>query len=133
MLRTVIALLAMTATARAESVADAGLQAVTDRLVQLELDGAATIEGRVLGFDAASVTVALTSTNEVVTLPRPRLLRMVLVDPAPDERMRVWSVQFSALGTLMVDADYRWFHAFVSTSLTLPVLTVLKRCIGSWS
>src|SRR6476659_6473992 len=134
----------MTSVAHADGdprVPDASLRAVKEHLVRLELDGA-SIEGRLLGFEATSVTIARAKTNEVVTVPRDTVLRVIVIEPAaipgvmavaplavpaavtssaPEpaaamtERMRVVGVQMSLLGTVVVDADYKRLRGFAST------------------
>src|SRR4051812_4735571 len=61
-------------------VPDASLRAVKDRVVRLELEGAPAVEGRLLGFEDAWVTIARSVTNEVVSVPREHVLRLVIVD-----------------------------------------------------
>lgn len=121
-----MALVALCSIARAETpLADASLRAVKDRDVRLELaDGAPEVQGRLLGFEDSSVTIALASTSEVVTLPRAKVVRVIVVDatPAP-EQWRVVGVHSSLLGTVAVDVDYKHFRAFASTNLILPIMT----------
>ena len=137
-----VALVALGGVAHAESpLADAGLRAVKDRVVRLELaDGAPAVQGRLLAFEDASITVALASTNEVVSVPRGKVVRVIAVEPsaldavkdvvlAPPpgvEKWRVVGVHSSLLGTVAVDVDYKHLHAFASTSLLLPVMTAAE-------
>jgi len=126
---------APTAASTTARVPDASLRAVQDRIVRLELDGAPAVEGRLLGFEAASVTLALSGTNEVVAVPRTQLLRVIVVEPlvrpaeradaepAPPEKFRSVGLQFGVPGTLVVDADYKLFHAFASANVLFPILT----------
>lgn len=121
--------------AHADSVPDASLRAVTGHVVRLELDGAPAVEGRVLAFEAATVTLALSGSNEVVTVSRDKLQHVIAIEapavapaalvapPAVPEKMRVVGLQFSLLGTVAVDADYGKLHGFASTSLLLPIMT----------
>jgi hypothetical protein len=118
---TVIGLLALVGVAHAD-VPDPSLRAVTGHLVRLELDGSPAVEGRVLAFETATVTLAVLDTNEVVTVPRDKLAHVIAIDAAP-EKMRVFGLQFSLLGTVAVDADYKLLHGFASTSLLLPIVT----------
>jgi hypothetical protein len=146
-----IALVVGTSVAHAGgNVPDASLRAVTERLVRLELDGAPSIEGRLLGFEATSVTIARATTHEVVTIPRASVVRVIMIDPvaipgvmaaapiagpaavttiapapapAVTERLRVVGAQMSLLGTVVVDADYKRLRGFASTSLLLPLAT----------
>jgi hypothetical protein len=125
----IIALLVVMSTGARADVPDASLRAIGQRTVRLEQDGAPALEGRVLAFEAASITLALSTTNEVTTVPRARVSRVLLVDaPAPAqavaaEGLRVVGLKFSLLGTVAVDADYKFFHGFASTSLLLPIMT----------
>jgi hypothetical protein len=121
-------ILAAAVAARADTPPDASLHAVGNRAVRLELDDARTVEGRVLAFDAASVTLVATGTNEVITIARAHVQRMVLVDladvaPPMPERHRLWGLHFGLAGTLVGDVDYKMWHAFVSPNVLLPLLT----------
>ncbi len=107
------------------AIPDASLHAVRNLPVRFEGDGT-IVEGRLLAFDNDTVTIARATTNEVVTLPRAGLSRVILADgvPAPaPARRRIVGVQMSLLGTLAVDADYGRLRGFASTSLLLPVVT----------
>jgi hypothetical protein len=117
-------LVAMLAATRAHAgeVPDASLRAVKERVVRLELDGAPAVEGRLIEFEAATVTLAVSDTDEVISVPRDQLQRLVLIGPAPGAR-RILGIGVSPLGTVNIDADYRRLHGFVSTSLTMPLLT----------
>jgi hypothetical protein len=126
-----IVLVAATAVAHADGtdgaqrVPDASLRAIQERDVRLELDGAPAIEGRLLGFEATTVTLATAGTNEVITVPRASLLRVTTGAPTTltTERLRVVGVQMSLLGTVAVDAEYKRLRGFASTSLLLPIAT----------
>jgi len=107
----------------AEPVPDASLRAVKDRLVTLEREGAPAVEGRVIGFDETVVAIAVASTNEVVTVPRAHLVRVILADAAPSEAHRMIGVTFGLPGTIAVDADLRRWHAFASINGVFPILT----------
>jgi hypothetical protein len=107
--------------ARAD-VPDPTLRAIKDRLVRLELDTGTAIEGRLLGYGDASITVARTGTNEVVTVPRSQLMR-VIDSPVQPDRTRVYGIQSSLLGTVAVDAEWKRLRAFASMNVLLPVLT----------
>lgn len=106
-------------------VPDASLAAATAQAVRLELDGAAEEDGKLLGFDAASVTIARTGTAEIVTIPRVRVVGMRLA--MPPERLRVLGVHSSLLGTAAVDAEYGYLRGFASTNLLLPILTATSK------
>ena len=130
----IILAVAASTPAWAEPVPDASLHAVANRTVRLELDDARSVEGRLLAFDAASVTVVAAGTNEVISVPREHVRRLILVDlatpvplPAPVPPglapRRLWGVHFGLPGTLSVDVDYGRLHAFVSPNVLLPILT----------
>lgn len=122
-LAVICALLAFATVAHAD-VPDASLRAVNGRVVRLELDGTPAVEGRMLAFEPATVTVVITGSNEVITVPREKLQHVIAVEAiAVPEKMRVFGLQFSLLGTVAVDADYKLFHGFASTSLLLPIMT----------
>ena len=109
-------------------VPDASLRAVKDRAVRLERDGAPAIEGRVLALDAASVTIDVSTTHEVITAPRDKLLRVILIDaaaeepPAP-EQPRMWGISAGLPGVVQGDVDYGPWHAFASANVLLPILS----------
>jgi hypothetical protein len=83
---------------------------VREREVWLELDNGPAIEGRLLDFGAASVTVELATTHEVVTIARDHVVRLVVTEapPAPPPRLRTIGVQFGLPGTLVVDERMVW-------------------------
>jgi hypothetical protein len=120
-------------TARADAVPDASLRAVKDRDVRLELDGEPAIEGRVIAFEDASVTIARAGTNEVVTVARAKLVRLIAIDPgAPaakppravtPDKPRMIGVELGLPGTLTVDAEYKRFYGFASANVLFPMLT----------
>lgn len=117
------ALLAFATVARAD-VPDASLRAITGRVVRLELDGLPAVEGRLVAFEAATVTLVVSGSNEVVTTPRDKLQHVIAIDAATvPEKLRVFALQFSLLGTVAGDVDYRGFHGFASTNLLLPIMT----------
>lgn len=126
----VLALLATAGVARAGDIPDASLRAVKDRVVRLQRDNAPELEGRLLGFEPQTITIALSTTKEVVSVEREHVTHVIVLDdlapataPAQPERTRMIGVQMSLLGTLAVDADYKWLHGFASTSLLLPIAT----------
>jgi len=111
------------ADAEAETVPDASLRAVIDRVVQLDVQGR-VIEGRVLGFEDSTVTIANVVTGEVTSVPRAQLVRVTLVEPSERERRRVWGLQSSLLGTVVVDVERGRLRGFASTNLLLPLITL---------
>jgi hypothetical protein len=116
--------LALATVAHAEPVPDASLRAVNGHTVRLELAGAPAVEGRLLAFEPASVTLVVAGSNEVVTVSRDKLLHVIAIDaPITPEKMRVFALQFSLLGTVAADVEYKRFHGFASTSLLLPIMT----------
>lgn len=126
----VCALLATAGVAQAGDIPDASLRAVTDHVVRLQRDNAPVLEGRLLAFEAATITIALSTTKEVVSVQREHVTHVIMVDevaPATElaqpARTRMIGLQMSLLGTLAVDIDYKWLHAFASTSLLLPIAT----------
>ncbi|MDX2093789.1 MAG: hypothetical protein SFX73_38490 [Kofleriaceae bacterium] len=135
-----VVVLGFVGSARADAeptIPDASLRAVKERAVRLERTGAPTLEGRLLAFDDATLTLALSATREVVTVQRGTVTRVFVVDPIAPPALtvttpaptvvppvrRVVGVQMSLLGTLAVDADLCRFRAFASTNLLMPVLT----------
>lgn len=124
---TVAFALAIASPASADPIPDASLRAVLNRDVHLDLaDG--FMEGKVLAFEATTLTIAIAATREVITIDRAKVVRLVAIDalppPAPEpDKQRFVSLQISLLGTAAVDVDYKHFHAFASTNLLFPVLT----------
>ncbi len=124
-----VVMLAIASSAHAapvEPLPDATLRAVVNREVRLELD-AGYMEGKVLAVDATTLTIAIAATREVITIARDKLRRVIAIDvprppPAPD-KLRFVGVQFSLLGTIAVDVDYKHLHAFASTNVLFPILT----------
>jgi hypothetical protein len=127
LVKTTLALVALVGVASAD-VPDPSLHAVENRVVRFELVGGTSVEGRLLAFDGVSATLALTTTNEVVTVPRAQLAR-IIVDPTArvvepiDDRPRAVGVQFGIPGTLVVDGDYGMFRGFASANVLFPLLT----------
>jgi hypothetical protein len=123
--RIALALVAFAGIAHAD-VPDPSLRAVAGRLVRIELVGGPAVEGRLLAFDASSATLALATTNEVVTVPRAQLARIILEPAAAepvDDRPRAVGVQFGIPGTLVVDGDYGMWRGFASANVLFPILT----------
>lgn len=122
----VIVLVALGAASAAADVPDATLRAVKDRVVRLELDdGGAAVEGQLVGFEPATVTIASRGTREVVSMPRAHLARVTLIDDGvPGDRARMLGLHSSLLGTVVVDAERGRMRAFFSTSLLLPLITL---------
>lgn len=129
-----VVVLAAATSAWAEPVTDTGLRAVADRTVRLELDDARLVQGRLIGFDDNFVIIAASDTNEVISVPRDHVQRVVLVDGVPAvvapaapvivrERARRVGVHFGLPGTLVADIDNGWLHAFVSPNVLLPLVT----------
>jgi hypothetical protein len=114
-----------------DAIADASLRAVLNREVRLDV-AEGFMHGKLLAFEDDTVTIAIAATREVITIDRDRVVRVIAIDPAtkdlaraiavPDKR-RFVGVQFSLLGTVAVDVDYKNFHAFASTNLLFPILT----------
>jgi hypothetical protein len=136
-----VTLLAVAGGARAENadaamvaaVPDASLRAMTGKRVRLELEGQPAVEGQLAGFEAQWVTVVLTGNNEVISVPRERLVHLKALDAgtepaAPDaaapERERVIGVHFGLSVSLAVDAQWRLFYGFVNGNVLFPLTTV---------
>jgi hypothetical protein len=116
--------LALATVAHAEPVPDASLRAVNGHTVRLELAGAPAVEGRLLAFEPTSVSLVVAGSNEVVTVPRDTLQHVIAIDaPITPEKLRIFALQFSLLGTVAADVEYKRFHGFASTSLLLPIMT----------
>jgi hypothetical protein len=134
-----VVLLALAGTARA-GIPDDSFRAVGHDLVRVDVSGGPSLIGRIVAYEDATVTIAQSDTGAVVTVERAQLTRLTLLDDpapateavvaapviaksAPRSRPRVLGLGVSPLGTAAVDADLGHFHAFASTSLTLPILT----------
>jgi hypothetical protein len=119
--------------AAADVIPDATLRAVTERRVRLELAGKPAVEGRLLAFEDATISIALAETNEVVTIARADVARVIAVPdaagppaaaaPAVPEKLRVVGLHSSLLGTVAVDIDYKYLHGFASVNLLAPIIT----------
>ena len=127
--RAVVLVLLATVTRAWADVPDASLRAIGERVVRIERDDGPAVEGRVLAFEAGTVTVAATGTNEVITIPREHVARVVIVAVAPiavpvrPEKRRMWSAQFGIPGTLAVDVDHGRLHGFASFNVLASILT----------
>jgi hypothetical protein len=104
------------------AVPDASLRAMTGSEVRLEVEGQPEVEGRLLRFEDHWVTVARSGSDEVVSVPREKLARLVAVE-AP-ERERIIGVHFGATVSLAVDAQWRRFYGFVNGNVLFPLTTV---------
>src|SRR5437016_4252785 len=114
---------------------DASLRAVRDKAVRVELDNAPAVDGRVVAFEDAWLTVAVAGTNEIVSLPREHVVRVILGEATAAplaggagafdriSATRSVGVGFGVPGTLVVDVDYRMFHAFASPNVLVSILT----------
>jgi hypothetical protein len=159
-LRTVIACLCLTAPAFAQqaspsaegpppplaTLSDPALRALKERRVVLTV-GDQELTGRILGFEAESVTVARDD-GTVVTVARTKLTAARLAEPAapppattppppsattvqpPDEepkrepeRPRYFGVHLGMAPGVALDLDYEYFHAFASTSWLFPLVS----------
>src|SRR4051812_30776168 len=83
-----VAVLVLSGAARAQSIdaggPDASLRAMTGSVVRLELDGEPPLEGKLMAFEEQWVTLALSSTEEIVSVPREKLLKLLAVEaPTP--------------------------------------------------
>lgn len=121
-------LLVLVSPLRAEPLPDASFKALVDRSVALELDDGRTAGGRLLAFDADTLTLVAADSGEISSVARARVVRVRLVtgavaELAPPPRPRMWDVQLSLPGSLNVDVDRGYLHAFASGSFLLPILT----------
>jgi hypothetical protein len=128
----VVVALVAAAPAWADSPPDVLLRAGTGSIVQLELDDARIVQGRIVGFDDGFIALAESDTNRAIAISRDHVQEMVFVGfPANTaasarrarEPVRRWGIHFGLPGTLVGDVDDGWLHAFVSPNVLLPILT----------
>ncbi len=107
------------------AVPDASLRAMTGSVVELEVEGQPAVEGRLVGFEDAWVTVARADDNEVVSLPRERVVKLRAVDaPVEPPRQRIVGLHFGLSVSLMADARYERFYGFVNGNVLFPLTTL---------
>jgi hypothetical protein len=121
---------------------DALLQAVRDRDVTLHLRDGGEIYGRILGWDANTITLARLPSNEVMLFTRrdvlqvslggamqpppqqpPQLLYAPPVDTGPPPKPRYFALEFALAPAIDLDLDVGMFHAFANASLIFPMAT----------
>ena len=118
----VVALVLMlVSVAAAAPLPDASFTALADHTVELQLDDGRVVDGRLLAFDAETITLVAPGSGEVSSVVRARVVQVRLTEPAP--RLRMWDVALSLPGSLNVDVDRGYLHAFASGSFLLPILT----------
>jgi hypothetical protein len=105
-----------------DPVPDASLRAMTGNVVRLEVEGQPEVEGRLVGFEEHWVTVARSGNDEVVSVPREKVARLLAVE-AP-ARERIVGVHFGMTVSLEVDAQWRLLYGFVNGNVLFPLTTV---------
>ena len=135
-----VVVMAAATSAWADPLPDVALRASTGRVVQVDLDDARIVQGRVIGFDDWFITLAESDTNKLIAVPRDHVQEVVFVDVRPNalagmpvrpyDRPRRWGLHFGVPGTLVGDVDDGFLHAFVSPNVLLPVLTAYGE--GAW-
>ena len=119
-------------------VLDATLQALRGRTVTVTQRSGACIVGEILGHDAVSITLALTTTRDIVTIARGEVAGLRLAEalapaaaPAPlsspslvaagPARERHFGVQLGLAPGLMLDYEDGYFYGFVHADVVLPM------------
>lgn len=119
-------------------VPDATLQALRGRTIAVAQRNGACVVGEVLGFDAASITLALVPTRDIVTLPRAEVagLRLAEATAAPAAaagppaaplvaaapvRERHFGLQLGLAPGLMLDGEVGHFYGFAHADVVLPM------------
>jgi hypothetical protein len=125
------------------AVPDASLRAVTGGVVELRLRDGGVRSGRLLAFEAATVTIA-SANGEVVSLARADVIGLRLISaatspaaaPAPSPvaespvepaRPRHVGLNLGIPPGIDLDLDYGLFHGFASASLVFPAASA-----GNW-
>jgi hypothetical protein len=124
-------------------VPDATLQALRGRTLSICLRNGTGVVGELLGYDAASLTLALAQTREIVTLPRFEIGSLKLAEPsaaspvaataapAPSSnptisasgpvRARHFGLQLGLAPGLMLDYESGHFYSFIHANAVLPM------------
>jgi hypothetical protein len=132
------------AVAQPQPVPDATLQALRGRTLSVTQRNGACIVGELVGFDAASVTLALVPTRDIVTLPRAEVAGLRLAEPAAPPataaattaapaagapavvapgpaRDRHVGLQLGLAPGLMLDLESGYFYGFLHADAVLPM------------
>ncbi|MDD5308633.1 MAG: hypothetical protein PHU25_15050 [Deltaproteobacteria bacterium] len=128
------------------AIPDASFRAMKDHVVKLGLQDGAEIDGRLIAFEAQSVTLVVFPTNEVITFERKGVVSLRAVEPvaapapipaagpapvasaqepiAPAAVMeRHFAVNIGIPPELAIDLDYGYFYAFGDVSIVFPAAT----------
>ena len=116
-------------------VPDATLLALRGHVLSVTQRSGACLVGQILGFDAASVTLALVPSRAIVTIPRGDIAGLQLADasattaapdlspPPPLAHNRHFGLQLGLAPALTLDLEAGHFYGFLSADLVLPMAT----------
>lgn len=116
---------------------DASLRAMQGSWVALDFATRPPLVGRLAGFEADTVTLVLSGSNEVVTIPRSAIVRLrgltptepghagpgEAAAPEPSGPPRSFGVNFGVTPSVMLDVDYNLFYGFLNVNLVFPLAT----------
>jgi hypothetical protein len=116
-------------------VPDATLSALRGRVLSVTQRSGACFVGQVLGFDAASVTLALVPSRAIVTIPRGDIAGLQLAEapattsapdlslppPPPIVHNRHFGLQLGLAPAVTLDVEAGHFYGFLSADVVLPM------------
>lgn len=118
---------------------DLELRAVGERPVSLRMSDGSDLPCQILAMDPATLVVRLTSSGQVVSVPRAAIIHLLLRDgtrtmgtasdedhrelPQPPLRRRYFGISLSIAPGVLLDFDYGLFRAFANVGVVLPLAT----------
>ena len=118
---------------------DLELRAVGERPVSLRMTDGSELPCQILAMDPATLVVRLTSSGQVVSVPRAAIIHLLLRDgartmgtasdadnrelPQPPLRRRHLGISLSIAPGVLLDFDYGLFRAFANVGVVLPLAT----------
>lgn len=107
------------------AVPDASLRAMTGSMVRLDREDELPLEGKLVGFEEQWVTVIVPPNEEVISVPRDRIVRLhAVAPPAEPPRERIVGVNFGLSVSLLVDARYKLFYGFANGNVLFPLTSL---------
>jgi len=127
------------------AIGDSTLQALRGRTIAVRRASGGVVVGELVGYDAASFTLALVPSRDIVTLPRGDIAALRLADVAPwtvtpttasaaagpsaagavvaagPVRERHFGLQLGLAPGVMLDYEIGYFYAFVHGDVVLPM------------
>ena len=118
-------------------VPDATLMALRGHILSITQRSGACFVGQIIGFDAASVTLALVPSRSIVTIPRSDIAGLALAEapptttaapdltapplPPPFVHNRHFGLQLGLAPAVTLDVEAGHFYGFLSADLVLPM------------